>query len=107
MHAAPGAWNFTSNSTNHTYTLATYNFTYDSAENYCQLNGGGHLASYAALSEQKEVEQHFIKRGLLLPFFHRQYWFGLSSTGNTYPNFIWKDFKIQAPGGALLQDKHN
>ena len=39
--AAPGAWNYTSNVTNHTYTYATYNYTYAAAENYCQMNGGG------------------------------------------------------------------
>jgi hypothetical protein len=99
LRAAPGAWNFTSNSTNHTYTLATFNYTYDAAETYCQMNGGGHLASYATLAEQKEVELNFTRRGLLLPFFHRQYWFGLSSTSATYPKFAWKDFKVKDPGG--------
>lgn len=80
--------------------------TYEAAENYCQQNGGGHLASYGSLGEQKDVETHFIKRGLLLPKWHRWYWFGLSSTAQTYPKFTWKDFKVQAPGeGRLGQEQ--
>jgi hypothetical protein len=104
LRAAPGAWNFTSNSTNHTFTFATFNYTYDAAESYCQMNGGGHLAAYGKLSEQKDAEQYYIGKGLLLPFFHRQYWIGLSSTTKTYPRFRWKDPKVptlDAPGAYV------
>jgi hypothetical protein len=68
------------------------------------MNGGGHLASYGKLAEQKEVEQHYISRGLLLPHFHKQYWLGLSSTTKTYPKFRWKDPKVlalDAPGAYV------
>jgi hypothetical protein len=60
------------------------------------MNGGGHLAAYGKNAEQKDVEQYFIKVGYMKPYYHKQYWFGLSSTVQTYPKFKWKDPKVTA-----------
>lgn len=50
---------------------------------------GGHLVSWKGLIEQVEVEQYYVNYGVLLPYFHKGYWTGL--TADSWPNFMWVD----------------
>jgi hypothetical protein len=53
------------------------------------LQQGGHLASYSSSAEQAEVEQFYIKKGYILPGFHKLYWMSLTSDYMLYPEFRW------------------
>jgi hypothetical protein len=55
-----------SNTTGNTFTLFTTPVTQDEAQQECTAIGG-HLASYATLDEQVEMEYAFINSGYLLP----------------------------------------
>lgn len=58
--AAPGFFHYYSNNTNSSYILSTYtNYSHSAAEAYCQKQGG-HLAVWASMEEQAEVEQYYI-----------------------------------------------
>jgi hypothetical protein len=62
---------------------------------------GGHLASWGSYEEQLEVEQYYIKQGLILPVFHRQYWLGLRAV--QHPTFKWLDPFTKPPSSSTYQ----
>lgn len=51
------------------------------------LAAGGHLATYASMEEQAEVEEHYVTTGHLLPACQRAYWLGYKYAG------VWPDFR--------------
>lgn len=55
----PNVFNYTSNSTKHTYMLNTHLTTFSAAHQFCN-DSGGHLAGWDSLAEQTEVEQYYI-----------------------------------------------
>jgi hypothetical protein len=58
--AAPGLFYYSSNATNNSYILSTYeNYTWAQASSFCNDNGG-HLASWLNLEEQLEVEKYYV-----------------------------------------------
>jgi hypothetical protein len=81
--------------TNTTYILNTRKQNFSTAEQFCNDNGG-HLASWATKDKQIEVEQAFIKMGVLFPECHKTYWMGLRA--RTWPRFSWLDSLLGAPG---------
>jgi hypothetical protein len=70
LPAAPGNFSYSSNTSNLTYVLSTYNRTFADANSQCRLEGGS-LATYRSLALQLEVEKYYIDQGLLFPFYHR------------------------------------
>jgi hypothetical protein len=62
------------------------------------LAAGGHLATYATMEQQAEVEQHYVATGHLLPACQRAYWLGYKYAG------VWPDFRcghtLQWPASA-------
>ncbi len=70
LHAAPGNFSYSSNTSNLTYVLSTYNRTFTDANSQCRLAGGS-LITYRSLALQLEVEKYYIDMGLLFPFYHR------------------------------------
>jgi hypothetical protein len=48
---------------------------------------GGHPASYVSFEEQYQTEQFFIDEGMLMPKFHKNYWMGLKTSSEEWPNF--------------------
>lgn len=73
---------------NNTYILNSTLADFDLAEAYC-LASGGHLASFSSAAEQYDVEQFYIKKGLLFPTYHKSYWFGLYTNANGWKT-SWK-----------------
>ena len=35
------------------------------------------------------MEEYYISNGYILPQYHKQYWMGLNSSANIFPNFTW------------------
>ena len=68
--AAPGNFSYSSNTSNLTYVLATYNRTFADANMQCKLKGGS-LITYRSLALQQEVEKYYIGMGLLFPYYHK------------------------------------
>jgi hypothetical protein len=60
----------------HQYHFNSARLTFAQAEAACNTLGG-HLVSYANLTDQTAAEQCFINNSALLPTFHRAYWMGL------------------------------
>jgi hypothetical protein len=64
---------------------------------------GGHLATYASVYEQYEVEQYLIAQGHLLPTFHRSYWLALARDDSLLPYIVppfrWADNSATGPAG--------
>jgi hypothetical protein len=75
-------------STNVTFQLVTDLSDARSAALSC-LGRGGHLVTYASVTEQSEVEQFYIKGGYIIPLFHKFYWTSLRSNYMDYPDFGW------------------
>jgi hypothetical protein len=73
---------------NKTFMWNTQPMNFSAAEAYCNERGG-HLASFANLAEQKDVETALKDVGLLLPTFHTAYWMGMQS--DVWPTFYWLD----------------
>ena len=90
---------YTNATTNTTYILNTRKLNFTFAERFCN-DQGGHLASWNSKAEQIEVEQYFIKAGVLFPECHKTYWMGLSA--KIWPRFTWKDSLLAAPGGHAI-----
>jgi hypothetical protein len=86
---------YTNVTTNTTYILNTKKMNFSQAESYCNDNGG-HLASWNNREEQMEVEQYFIKVGVLFPNCHQIYWMGLRA--KSWPRFNWLDSLLLPPG---------
>ena len=77
---------YTNTTTGMKYTLNTMKMNFSTAEAACNLQGG-HLVSYSNLEEQQEVENFFVKSGLLFPTCHLTYWMGLAT--DMWPQFTW------------------
>jgi hypothetical protein len=58
------------------------------AEATCNQQGG-HLAYYASLAEQQEVEQYYISNGYLFPTYTPAYWLGMRTNRTGWPHFDW------------------
>jgi hypothetical protein len=71
-----------------TYMMYPNKTSQANAEAACNVQGG-HLAYYASLAEQLEVEQHFISGGFLFPTYTPAYWIGLRSNRTGWPGFEW------------------
>ncbi len=60
MPAAPGLFYYTSNTTNNSYILSTFeNNTWAQAQQFCN-DRCGNLVSYSNVEEQLEVEKYYI-----------------------------------------------
>ena len=88
MTAAQKQYEFESQVTGATYRLNTQPATWFDAQQACN-DQGGHLAAWASQEEQTDVENAFLKMGVLLPSYHRNYWMGLNTT--MWPLFYWVD----------------
>ncbi len=73
---------------NNTYILNSSLADFFTAQQFC-LRSGGHLASFTSGQEQQDVEQFYIKAGLLFPSYHKSYWFGLYTNAAGWKN-SWK-----------------
>jgi hypothetical protein len=40
---------------------------------------------------QAEVEDYYVRRGYLIPNYHKVYWMGLTTNATTWPRFTWLD----------------
>ena len=70
------------------YVLNTKPTSFSSAEQFCQ-GQGGHLAAFNSLEEQLEMENYFIEKGFLLPYYHTEYLMGMKAS--PWPQFNWTD----------------
>ncbi len=86
----PETVNYTTTSTGMTFVFHAVPATQQEAEAMCNVDDG-HLASYASLEEQAEVEQFFMNSGALIPEFHRSYWMGLVAD-KPLSSWRWMDF---------------
>jgi hypothetical protein len=82
----PSSISYVNTTTRNQYTLNTARMNFSSAEAACNLQGG-HLVSYNTVDEQLEVENFFVRSGLLFPTCHRAYWMGLAA--ETWPQFAY------------------
>jgi hypothetical protein len=73
--AAPGIYYYTSEISNNSYILNQFVSNFTKAQEFCTDNGG-HLAAFASLEEQQEVEGYYIEMGYLLPTYHKSYYIG-------------------------------
>ena len=56
-------------------------------------------ATCCSLAEQREVEEYYIKQGMLIGSYHKIYWLGL--TAEQWPVFTWADNVV--PGGSAVR----
>jgi hypothetical protein len=71
-----------------------------------------HAAASFLLAQQRgsparlastQVELYWVKKGLLLPNYHKQYWMGAAlGPDDNYPNYRWIDSTPGIPGQAYL-----
>jgi hypothetical protein len=92
----PGNITITSNITGNVFTFMTVNVTQARGQALCN-DIGGHLASYVSQDEQTEMEFAFVNSGYLLPSYHKNYWIGLTTTADTWPQFDWLDRNVPSP----------
>jgi len=59
-------------------------------------------ATCCSLAEQREVEDNYIKQGMLIASYHKIYWLGL--TAEQWPVFAWADNVV--PGGSAVRVPH-
>jgi hypothetical protein len=74
--AAPKITACTPPGTLHRYYFNSARLPFAQAEAVCNTLGG-HLVSYANLTDQTAAEQCFVNNAALLPTFHKAYWMGL------------------------------
>jgi hypothetical protein len=114
-----GAAMYTSPTTGNTFSFNAHPKNQSDAEYACN-EAGGHLASYADVFEQAEVEKYFADEGVLMAAYHKAYWLGLvaipppaasvasarpSSPGGQQTPFAswrWLDF-LPPPGRSTYQ----
>ncbi len=95
--APPESVTYVAESTGATFIFHTTAATQADAEMQCNVDGG-HLATYASLEEQGEVEGYLLQKGHLMAEFHKAYWLGLVAD-KPLGSWRWMDF-LPAPSNA-------
>lgn len=91
-----------SKNTGNMFTINTAAVSQAEAQQQCN-NIGAHLAAYASLEEQAEVETQLAAAGYLLPAYHKSYWIGLRSAVLYNPDaFKWIDKSVAGNCRHLL-----
>jgi hypothetical protein len=87
--------------TPHRYHFNTAPLTFPQAEAVCNTLGG-HLVSFANLTDQTAAEQCFVNSAALLPTFHKAYWLGLRVGERT--SHLWWECCAGRLWGGLWAD---
>ncbi len=98
---------YTARSTGSTFRFYADPLSQADAEAVCN-EATGHLASYADIFEQAEVEAYFRDQGYLLPAYHKSYWLGLvadppaNQRQGPFSSWRWLDY-LPPPSKATYQ----